>query len=163
MAYGGSQARDRIGAVTAGLHHSHSNARSELHLGPTPQLTAMQILNPLSKVRDWTCNLRVPSQICFCCAQTGTANYCFWSLCFAGCLFCVFDYSREILCFVDPCGYRPLTCLIFTYTVGSTGGGEHFDSNLGRLRTYGPAQVQAGPGWNIIQWVCRAAAQSEFC
>ena len=29
VAYGGSQARGQIGAVAAGLHHSHSNARSE--------------------------------------------------------------------------------------------------------------------------------------
>ena len=40
-AYGGSQARGLIGAVATGLHHSHSNAISELHLQPTPQLTAM--------------------------------------------------------------------------------------------------------------------------
>ena len=40
MAYGGSQARGLIGAVAAGLHQSHSNARSELHLQPTPQLMA---------------------------------------------------------------------------------------------------------------------------
>ena len=39
--YGSSQARDQIGATAAGLHHSHSNARSELHLQPTPQLMAM--------------------------------------------------------------------------------------------------------------------------
>ena len=31
-AYGGSQARGQIGAVAAGLHRSHSNARSELSL-----------------------------------------------------------------------------------------------------------------------------------
>ena len=31
-AHGGSQARGQIGAVAAGLHHSHSNARSDLHL-----------------------------------------------------------------------------------------------------------------------------------
>ena len=31
MIYGGSQARGAIGAVTAGLHHSHSNARSLTH------------------------------------------------------------------------------------------------------------------------------------
>ena len=31
-AYGGSQARSLIGAIAAGLHHSHSNARSEPHL-----------------------------------------------------------------------------------------------------------------------------------
>ena len=29
MAYGGSQAGGRIGAVAAGLHHSHSNTVSE--------------------------------------------------------------------------------------------------------------------------------------
>ena len=31
-AYGGSQARGRIGAIAAGLHHSHSSAGSELRL-----------------------------------------------------------------------------------------------------------------------------------
>ena len=39
-AYGGSQAQSLIGATAAGLHHSHSNARPEQRLGPTPQLTA---------------------------------------------------------------------------------------------------------------------------
>ena len=38
MACGSSQARGQIGAVAASLRHSHSNARSELHLQPTPQL-----------------------------------------------------------------------------------------------------------------------------
>ena len=32
MAYGSSQSRGQIGAVAAGLHHSHSNVGSELHL-----------------------------------------------------------------------------------------------------------------------------------
>ena len=41
-AYGSSQARGRIGAAAAGLHHSHSNTRSEPHLWLTPQLTAMR-------------------------------------------------------------------------------------------------------------------------
>ena len=54
VAYGGSQARSQIGAVAAGLSHSHSNAGSEPHLPPPPQLTATWILNPLSKARDWT-------------------------------------------------------------------------------------------------------------
>ena len=40
MACGSSQARGLIGATAASLPHSHSNARSELHLQPTPQLTA---------------------------------------------------------------------------------------------------------------------------
>ena len=39
-AYGGSQARGRIGAVAASHSHSHSNARSEPCLRPTLQLTA---------------------------------------------------------------------------------------------------------------------------
>ena len=40
VAYGGSLATDGIGATATGLHHSHSNARSEPHLRPTPQVTA---------------------------------------------------------------------------------------------------------------------------
>ena len=40
-ACGGSQARGRIRAIAAGLRQSHSNMGSELHLQPTPQLTAM--------------------------------------------------------------------------------------------------------------------------
>ena len=40
-AYGSSNARGQIGAVVAGLRCSHSNARYEPHLRPTPQLTAM--------------------------------------------------------------------------------------------------------------------------
>ena len=36
-----SQARGRMGAVAAGLHHSHSHTGSDPRLGPTPQLTAM--------------------------------------------------------------------------------------------------------------------------
>ena len=39
-AHGGSQDRSPIGAVAAGLHHSHSNKGSELSLQPTPQLIA---------------------------------------------------------------------------------------------------------------------------
>ena len=38
MAYGNSQDRGQMGAVAASLCHSHSNARSEPCLWPTPQL-----------------------------------------------------------------------------------------------------------------------------
>ena len=41
VAYGSSQTRGRIGATAASLGHSHSNARSKLHLEPTQQLVAM--------------------------------------------------------------------------------------------------------------------------
>ena len=47
-AYGGSQARGLIGAVAASLHHSSQQR---------------WILNLLSKARDQTCNLIVPSWI----------------------------------------------------------------------------------------------------
>ena len=40
MAYGSSQAKGKIRAAAASLHHSHSNAGSKLHLLSTPQLTA---------------------------------------------------------------------------------------------------------------------------
>ena len=49
MAYGGSQAKGLIGAVAAGLHHSHSNARSEPNLWPTPLLTAMPDPQPIER------------------------------------------------------------------------------------------------------------------
>ena len=51
--YSSSWARDQIRTAAASLHHSHSNARSELHLQPMPHLWLLQILNVLSEVRDW--------------------------------------------------------------------------------------------------------------
>ena len=39
-AHGGSQARGQIRATAASLRHGHSNAGSEPHLRPTPELTA---------------------------------------------------------------------------------------------------------------------------
>ena len=41
VTYGDSKARSLIGAIDAGLCHSYSNAGSELHLQPVPQLMAM--------------------------------------------------------------------------------------------------------------------------
>ena len=41
VAYGSSQIRGRIGTTATGLHHSHRNIGSKLHLWPTPQLRAM--------------------------------------------------------------------------------------------------------------------------
>ena len=53
VAYGGSQAKGQIGAVTAGLCHSHSHARSEPHLPPAPQLMATpDPFHPLREARD---------------------------------------------------------------------------------------------------------------
>ena len=63
MAYGGSQARGPIGAIVAGLHHSHSDAGSELCLCLHHSSGQRQILNPLSEARDGTHNLMVPGWI----------------------------------------------------------------------------------------------------
>ena len=53
------QARSLIGATASSLHHSSQQHR---------------IRNPLSRARDPTRNLIVPSQIRFCCATTGTPD-----------------------------------------------------------------------------------------
>ena len=53
VAYGSSQARGRIGATAADLHHSHSNT----------DLIRVWILNPLSGVRDRTCVLMGTNQV----------------------------------------------------------------------------------------------------
>ena len=63
MAYGKFPTKGQIGAVAAGLHHSHSNARSELLLQCTPQLPASQILKPLREARGQTCILMNSCQI----------------------------------------------------------------------------------------------------
>ena len=49
MAYGGSQARGRIQAVATALRQSHSNAGSEPHLQPTPQLMATPDTEPTER------------------------------------------------------------------------------------------------------------------
>ena len=61
VAYGGSQVRGLIGAVAASLRQSHSNVGSEPCLYHSSRQHWM--LNPLSKAREWTRNLMVPSQI----------------------------------------------------------------------------------------------------
>ena len=57
VAYGSSQARGRIRAAAAGLHHSHSNAGSEPDLQLTAPLMATWDPYPLIEARDWTCIL----------------------------------------------------------------------------------------------------------
>ena len=52
VVYGTSQARGRIGAEEAGLHHSHSNLGSKTCLQPTPWLMATPVLDPPSEARD---------------------------------------------------------------------------------------------------------------
>ena len=69
-----SRARGLTGAVTASLHHSHSNATSKPCLRPSPQLTATPDPNPLSEARDQTRNLMITSWIRFHCATAGTPS-----------------------------------------------------------------------------------------
>ena len=52
-AYGHSQAKGWLGAAAASLHHSHSNAGSELHLHDLRHSSRQcQVPNPLSEARD---------------------------------------------------------------------------------------------------------------
>ena len=62
-ACGGSQARGRIGAAAAGLHHGHSNEGPEPCLQPIPQLMARMDPDPLSKARGGTCILMDTSRV----------------------------------------------------------------------------------------------------
>ena len=50
-AFGSSLARGQIGATAAGLHHSHSNMGSKLHLWSTSQLMEMPDPQPWARPR----------------------------------------------------------------------------------------------------------------
>ena len=71
-AYGGSQARGLVRAVADGLCQSHCNASSEPHLHLHHSSQQRQILNPLSKARDQTHNLMIPSSDSFRFTTMGT-------------------------------------------------------------------------------------------
>ena len=88
--YGSSQARGRIGAVPASLHHSHSNTGSKRHVQLHHSSQQYQILNPLSEARDGTCILMDASQIRFCCATMGTPRNYFFNFTFG--MFIVSDF-----------------------------------------------------------------------
>ena len=74
MAYGGSQAKSLIGAVAAGLHHSHSNTRSELSETYTTAHSNTRSLTYWARPGIEPHNLMFPSQICFCCTTAGTPS-----------------------------------------------------------------------------------------
>ena len=79
-AYGGSQARGRIRAAAASLHHSHSNARSHLCLGPTPQLMLTPDPQPIKWGQESISHPQGTSWIRFHCTTTGTSQAYFWGL-----------------------------------------------------------------------------------
>ena len=66
--YGDAQARNQIGAVAAGLHHSHSNPGSKPRLQPTCT-TAHGHAGSLTHGV-----LMAASRICFCCGRMGTSR-----------------------------------------------------------------------------------------
>ena len=74
--YGSSQTRGLIGSVAAS--HATATATATPDPGCVCDLhhssRQRHILNTLSKARDRTRNLMVPSQIRFCCTTTGTPN-----------------------------------------------------------------------------------------
>ena len=61
--YGGSQARDLMGAVAASLHQSHSNADPSRVCNLHHSSPQCWILNPLREARDRARNLMAPSWI----------------------------------------------------------------------------------------------------
>ena len=74
MTCGGSQARCQIGAVSAGLYHSHSRTGSSHVCNLHCSSRQYQILNPLSEAKDWTYILMDAGQIHFCWVTLGTPN-----------------------------------------------------------------------------------------
>ena len=79
QAYGGFQAKGRTGSTAAGLHHSHSNAGSELHLQPTPQLMATLDPYPTECGQGSNPQHHTTSCIRFRCATMGTP---LWEFCY---------------------------------------------------------------------------------
>ena len=74
VAHGSSQARGRIRAVVAGLHHSHSSAKSWA-FDQNHSSQQCRILNPLSEARDWTCILMDTRWIYYHWAHNGNSTF----------------------------------------------------------------------------------------
>ena len=70
------RARGQIGATAASLFHSHSNARSELHLNLYHSSGQCQILNPLIEARCWTPIFMDTSRIYYSWAIMGASTSC---------------------------------------------------------------------------------------
>ena len=112
VACGGSQARGPVGAVAVGLCQSHSNARSEPHLQPTPQSPQHQILNQLSGARDRTHNLTLMSILKRCLESIRyTQGINPWALFKYAVCFSSTGYWRGSSCYQCICNLRTsVTC-----------------------------------------------------
>ena len=78
LANGGGQARGLIGATADSLCCCHINANMSRICDLCHGSWQHQILKSLSEARDQTCNLMVPSWICFRYAMTGTPRIYSW-------------------------------------------------------------------------------------
>ena len=92
VAYGGFQARGRIGATAAHLHHSHTGCESHLHQSSWHGW----ILNPLSKARDWNCILMDTSRVHYRWATMGTLPAPFLDLLTALVQICLLPLCSEV-------------------------------------------------------------------
>ena len=72
VAHGVSQARGRIGAGAASLHHSHNNSGSEPCLGTIPQLPTMPDAQPTEQGQGSNLQPHGSGRIHFRCSMTGT-------------------------------------------------------------------------------------------
>ena len=75
-----SQARGQIGAVAAGIHYSHSNARLELLPGNyiMAHSNTVSLTHWVSGARDQTHILKDTSQVRYCWAMMGTPGFPFF-------------------------------------------------------------------------------------
>ena len=105
--YGSSQAGDQIGAAAAGLHHSHSNARSGPHLWFMPE--QRQILNPPSEARDRTCILMDTSLVLNLLSHSGNAFLFFLFTLF------ILSYIPYIYIIWCMCGIRQWSRFIYIF------------------------------------------------
>ena len=94
VVYGSSQARVWMGAVAAGLHHSHSNLDPSCICDLHHSSWKHQILNPLGEARDWTQILVDTRQVHYRWATMGTPVVRFLTHCHHS-----WNYNRIIFIF----------------------------------------------------------------
>ena len=140
-AYGSSWARGRIGGVAVGLHHSHSNARSEPHLQPQQ----CWILNLLSKVPSSWILVRFVSHWAmmgtpfFCCSFFKVLLTSSWSTRLWSCLMC----NKGIQLYMDT---LPFSFRFFSH--------RDYHRILVECHIYAIQQVPIGQSCRIPQCAC---------
>ena len=134
----GSKARSQIGAVAAGLHHSHTTQDPSRVCNLHHSSWQCQILKPLSEARDRTCILMDTSPVCYCRATTRTSFLAILFY-FIFLVFGLFAFSRAA-----PLAYGGSQARGLIGAV--TAGPHHSHSNVGSERCLPPTpQVRARP------------------